>query len=704
MCLGSSVQLSASGGVAYIWYPSTGLNDSTISNPIASPGTNTTYIVTVYDTNGCPGADSTIVLVYPLPTANAGNDTSMCLGSSVQLFASGGVAYIWYPSTGLNDSTISNPIASPGTTTTYIVTVYDTNGCPDADSTIVLVYPLPTANAGNDTSMCLGSSVQLSASGGVAYIWYPSTGLNDSTISNPIASPGTNTTYIVTVYDTNGCPGADSTIVLVYPLPTANAGNDTSMCLGSSVQLFASGGVAYIWYPSTGLNDSTISNPIASPGTTTTYIVTVYDTNGCPDADSTIVLVYPLPPANAGNDTSICQGNSVQLSAGGGIAYSWDPPTGLSDSSIFNPIANPNTTIAYIVTVTDTNGCQNTDTVTITISIPPANAGTDTSICVGDSIQLAASGGISYSWSPSTGLSDTSINNPIAYPSTTTTYIITVTDTIGCVVVDTITLSVDSLPIAITSADDTICFGDSVQLTVTGGITYSWQPTTGLSNPNIGNPMASPDTTTIYTVTATDSNGCSSQVSASSTVTVTVFPLPTADAGPDVTIYIGESTQLNAISNNTISYTWTPPAGLNNTNISNPIATPDSTTTYYVTVISPDGCINIDSVTVTVINITIDVPDIFTPNGDKINDLLYVAGRDVVSIEFKVYNRWGTLVFETYDMTQGWDGTYNGKPLDMDTYMYYLKAITIISGSMSQNGNEIEEGVIVKHGNITLIR
>ncbi len=701
LCLTDSVQIGGSptgpGGSLFSWTPTTGLNNSTIANPMASPSTTTWYVVSVTDTNGCQNLDSCLVVVNSNPVADAGADASLCMNDSIQLNASGGIIYVWAPSSSLNNPNINNPWASPTTTTTYYVTVTDANGCTGIDSVTVSVDSLPFVDAGPDVWLCPGDSIQLNGSGpnganvswspttgldnpniytpwasatdtivyyltvtdsngcinvdsvtiivnsavptdagpdtsicqndsvviggnptsvnGTSYLWLPASGLNDNTIANPTASPSVTTTYIV--YSTNDtCSSSDTVTVTVNPSPPADAGMDQQVCTGDSVQLNASGGLSYYWIPSTGLSNDTISNPWAHPNDTTLYYVVVTDGNGCTGIDSVIVIINPMPIVNAGPDIQICPGDSGQLNASGGISYAWTPASDLSDTSISNPWANPNSTTMYYVLVTDSNNCTNIDSVTVFVNAAPAvDAGPDTSICMGDSIQLNATGGVSYQWTPALTLSNDTINNPWANPSTTTMYYVKVTDGNGCTNIDSVTIGINPLPSITSGPDQQICIGDSIQLQASGGTSYTWSPSTGLSDINISNPYASPSDTIVYYVTGTDQNGCSNIDS----VTVVVNPLPFAVAGNDTNICKGGVVQIggNPTGPNGSVYSWTPTGSLDNATIANPTASPSGNTVYYLTVTDSNGCVNRDSVSVFIFSIT-SSPDTAICQGDSL--------------------------------------------------------------------------------------
>ncbi len=547
ICTGSTTTLGASGGTSYSWLPATGLSSTTIANPVANPTTTTNYTVTVTSL-GCTATDVVTVTVNPIPTANAGPDAAFCAGSSTTLGASGGGTYSWLPAfAGLSSTVIANPIATPSITTTYTVTV-TVAGCTSTDAVTVTVNPTPTANAGTDVTICNGASTTLAATGGPGYSWSPATGLSSTTIANPIATPSTTTNYTLTVTNAFGCTNTDVVIVTVNPLPSANAGTDVSICNGSSTTLGASGGTAYSWLPATGLSSTTISNPVANPTATTNYTVTVTN-SGCTATDVVTVTVNPIPTANAGTDVTMCNGSSTTLAASGGTSYAWLPATGLSSTIISNPVANPTATTNYTVTVTD-GGCTDTDVVIVTLNpTPTANAGTDVSICDGSSTTLTATGGPGYSWSPATGLSSTTIANPIANPSVTTNYTVTVTNAFGCTSTDVVIVTVNPLGTAsITpSGATTFCQGDSVTLTANVGSGYNWSTT------------ATTQTITVmlsgtYTVSVSDLNGCFSP-SASIVVTVNANPsTPTISANGTTNLCIGDTVILT--SDVATSYLW----------------------------------------------------------------------------------------------------------------------------------------------------
>jgi PKD repeat protein len=649
----SSAQLNAAvtggvepaGGYLYSWSPAAGLSATNIADPVASPASTTTYTVTVTDANGCVMTGSVVINVAPVLTAVAFADDNLigaCPTSDTQLHVnvSGGEApysYSWLPVAGLSSAAIQDPVARPAATTMYTVTVTDVNGCTATSGVTVNVAPALDVTVTVDDNLiglCPSSVAHLSATatggeGAYTYLWDNAATLDDATRYNPVAKPGVTTTYTVTVTDANGCTDQASIVVSVAPALGVVATADDMLigtCPSSVSHLDAtgSGGEApytYKWAPTTGLDDNNIKTPTARPSVTTTYTVTITDANGCTaTADVTVTVAPVLNVTVSADDYNIgtCPGSEAQLDAvaGGGepgYTYLWSPATGLSDVNIANPVAKPAVTTTYTVLVTDTNGCTATSSLTITVapvlsataSASDPDIGTcPSSVSTLDVIVTGGEPGYTYSWSPVAGLSDPLIMNPVAKPAVTTTYTVTVTDNNGCVTTAPVTVNVVPDLVATAAADDLFigtCPGSrsNLSVTVTGGeaaYVYSWSPFTGLNNPNVSNPVAKPAVTTTYTVTVTDGNGCQT----TDDITITVQPDLTVNVTADDDILSTCPTsvaQLTAtasggeeLAGGGYIWSWAPSAGLSATDIPNPVAKPASTTTYTVTVTDANGC------------------------------------------------------------------------------------------------------------------
>lgn len=357
------------------------------------------------------------------------------------------------------------------------------------------------------TRICSGDTAQLGVIGGIGgYTWQPSASLSCSNCPNPIARPTKTTTYRVTSFDAGDCPLVDSATIVVS-FVSASVSPDTVICPNGAAQLKVTGDkLTCKWSPDYSLSCSDCPTPTATPEETTKYFVTITNSDGCSTTDSVLVNVS-VPFADAGRDTAICKGGSVRLNANNGDTYYWFPASGLSCVECPNPIATPDASTKYFVTITNNAGCSATDSVFIDVIIPLADAGRDTVICKGDSVRLSASGGGEYTWFPPVSLSCTDCPNPIASPLQTTTYTVTVINDFGCTAQDSVIVEVNDTR---SRADFTteICVGNTVSLLASTGKSYSWSPPDGLSCTDCSNPVATPNHTTTYTVEIDNSSGC----------------------------------------------------------------------------------------------------------------------------------------------------------------------------------------------------
>ena len=595
VCEKNAVQLSATGALTYSWLPTAGLSNAAIANPVATVSDTTQYIVNGVTAAGCTAADTISIFTKPSPLISTLPDTGTCRGNSLQLSAAGGNSYSWLPAAGLSNAAIANPVTTTDTTISYIVSGLGSNGCTGFDTVTITVNPLPAVRTNRDTAICLGNTVQLTATGAATYSWSPATGLSNINSSNPIASVTDTTEYIVQGTSAKGCVANDTVNIFTRLLPVVSARNDTIICASTTVQLFANGAASYSWSPVTTLNNAGISNPVATPADTTQYFVKGTDVFGCSSRDSVTVFTKALPVITTLPDTGICKRSSLQLSAAGGNSYSWLPAAGLSNAGIQNPVTTTDTTISYIVSGLGSNGCTGFDTVTITVNpLPAVKTNRDTAVCLGNSVQLTATGAATYSWSPAAGLSNINSSNPIASVTDTTEYIVHGTSAKGCVANDTVNIFTRLLPVVSARNDTIICASTTVQLFANGAASYSWSPVATLNNAGISNPVATPADTTQYFVKGTDLFGCSNKDS----VTVFTKPLPLVTLSGDTSICKNVPFQLTAGGGN--NYQWSPAAGLSGATISNPVALIPSTTTYRVTVTGSNNCTAEDSVKLTV--------------------------------------------------------------------------------------------------------
>jgi gliding motility-associated-like protein len=435
--------------------------------------------------------------------------------------SNGGDTYHWdFGVPGSADtSNLFQPTYTFPDTGVYTVTLIVNPGTTCGDTTTATVYIYPTLNVSMAApDGCEGNPVQFydqsSSAFGVIDTWGWNFGDGGtSNLADPLHAYANTGTYTVTFYAQNdlGCVDTITETVVIYPSPeTEIVPDDTIICSLDAIQLFASGTGNFAWEPDYNLSNNNVANPMASPDVTTTYTVTLSNQFGCFDQDSVTITVFDSVGVYAGNDTTICPGGAVQLNGQGGLVFQWTPSSGLSDPTIPNPVATPQTTTTYVLN-SSIGSCTGSDAITIVVKpFPTVNAGPDVSICGGETIQLLATGCTDYSWSPPAGLSDPNIANPLANPSATTTYTVSATDDNSCpiVVTDEVTVSVIPIPTIFTSPDTSIILGTCTDLFAAGGSVYQWNPGSGLDNPNSQTPIACPTELTTYTVTITTSDGC----------------------------------------------------------------------------------------------------------------------------------------------------------------------------------------------------
>lgn len=668
--------------------PATLADTSHLQNPVYTYTAPGTYTVELRVTND-KGCDKT----YTKPITINGNpllsvfpaDSVYCGLDTLQLNGVGTGTFNWTPPINIIGATTATPQVFPTVTTIYHAQLTDANGCITNDSLKVIPkFDLSNAITGPIT-ICEEDTVTLTGtsnySNNITWQWTPvatvESPANDITRVYPIV----NTTYTLQTRWGNNCVATKTHTINVTPLAIANAGPDAFVCGGgqTSTQLNASGGISYSWTPTTGLSNPNIRNPIASPTVPTYYVVAV-GVAGCPKlrTDTVFVNVGSLPVFNTINDTLICTIDTLQLTTNGTGSYLWSPNYMMSSTTVASPLVSPDVPTWYYVQLTDAVGCQSVDSVFVDVkSAVSLNAGADTTICQTDGFTLkTVSDGLYYQWTPSTWLDFDNIKNPFTRPLSTITY--TVISSIGkCSNQDDITIRVVPYPAANAGPDIAVCSGFSAQLNATGGSSYAWSPATFLNNALIANPVSVNPTANIrYIVTVRDNLGCPKPVK--DTVWVNVFRPVIADAGPrDTTVVLGEPLFLNATGAD--NYVWSPSTWLNNPNISNPVALPQDDIEYMVTATTNDGCVGTDRILVHVFKVDPDmyVPTAFTPNGDGNNDVLRPILLGMKGLNyFRVYNRWGVMMFSTTENGKGWDGRYNGKAQDPATFVWEAEGIT----------------------------
>ncbi len=344
-------------------------------------------------------------------------------------------------------SQLRNPTYSyPATGTYNVQLIVGTNkGCRDTIENTVRVLDKPTISLTNDTLICSIDTLRLSAVGNGTMTWSPNYMINNTGIPNPLVSPDVPTTYYVRLVSAPGCENIDSVFVDVRTSVSVFAGNDTTICLGDSIVFRPiSEGLQYQWLSEGDFRNPFIKNAVATPKGTTTYRVNV-NLGLCGATDEIVVNTVPYPSVRSIPDTAICFGDNLPLSASGAETYRWSPAGLVSNSTIPNPIASPRSSSILVVAGFESKGCPKPGYDTILVRVVPrilANAGNDTAIVIGQPLQLSASGGTQYRWRPPTGLSDSTIFNPVAQLTNSQTYVVRVGVPEGCFALDTLNVTV----------------------------------------------------------------------------------------------------------------------------------------------------------------------------------------------------------------------------------------------------------------------
>jgi hypothetical protein len=571
ICSGQSANLgsTASLGNTYSWSPGAGLSDSSISNPIATPTASTLYTLTeTIVSTGCYKTDTVSVSPSTLtsPLAITGRDTIICAGQAVNLGTSAvsGNSYSWSPSTGLNSDQISNPVANPVSTTSFILTETVTAfGCYKSDTITISVNALPVSIVSSigSNSFCVGDSVILSAPPANAWLWS-----NAATTQDIIVYQSGN--YSVDITDANTCIGSSApTVVLANPLPSDSvfASGSLNICQGNSVSLTAFGNGNYLWSD----GSSTQSVVLTQSGN---YSVQVTDTNGCISNSAVQTInVGSLPTAliTAGGSVVFCLGDSVVLSASPSSAYLWS--SGETDQNI--TVKQPGN---YTVDVTGSNSCVATSPATsITVNPLPStsiSASGPLRFCQGGSVDLSVPAASTYLWSNGSSIQSVNLTQ-------SGNYFVIITDGNNCTDTSVITqIIVDTLPHTGITASGPLnfCQGDSVILTADTNSSYTWsggETTQSVKITQVVN----------YSVSVVGVNGCTAS---SNTISTGIYALPSSSmtaSGPG-TFCQGDSIILRSTPAN--NYTWSNGASTQSVTIT-------QSGNYTVSVTDTNGCVGI---------------------------------------------------------------------------------------------------------------
>lgn len=731
-------------------------------NPFTAVNNGTTPVYAIIAVTpsaaGCPGALRTFTItVKPTPDVAQPANQSVCNGAQTNpiTFSSAvaGAIFNWTNSNtsiGLAASgwgnipafTVTNNTNTPVTATLTVTPV--AGSCFGTPKTFTItVNPTPDVNSSPDQTLCNASTttaVNFTGSvAGTVFNWTnnnTSIGLAASGTGN--IAPFTAINYLNTVNTgtitvtpgATGCTGIpESFNINVKPTPNVVQPADQTLCSGLSTSaIIFSGpvsGTVYNWTSTgnlTGLpanGTGNIPSFIASSNGTNAAVATITVTPtalGCNGPSKTFsITVNPVPTVVQPADQAVCNGaatNAVSFTGNmNGIAtYNWAnsnpsiglPASGTGNLPAFIAVNTGNVPVTATITVMPVTGlCPGAArSFTITVHPTPAvRASNDMNVCLGSTAQLSVSGASQYTWTPATGLSCTACANPSATPASSVKYIVRGQSAFGCFAFDSVSLNVIRPFQMLVTPDDTLCLGQSTGLTASGASNYLWSPPRGLNQVNIANPVAKPPVTTLYRVVGFDGFGCFTDTNY---IKITVGPNPTLNLGADITTTTGTTLTFNPVITGgpIVNWAWVPPtAGLSCTNCPNPSVTVRDNSYYVLNITNNYGCITTDTIQIFVFckSAQVFIPNAFTPDGDGLNDVLMVRGKGIIVKTFRIFNRWGELVFEKTnfnpnDPVYGWDGKVRGVPATPDVFVYTAEVIC-------------DNGVIYTYkGNSTLLK
>ncbi|GAB2834247.1 PKD domain-containing protein [Ferruginibacter profundus] len=711
-------------GLNYTWHFGDGTT-STATNPTHSYAADGLYTIKLFITDQYGCSDSLIIPDYvKIVSPHSNFSMSDSLGTCPPLFVSftnqsqNFTAVHWDFGDGTSTQS-DNPSHFYNVPGVYFakLTVTSPGGCTDVYQRKITVR----GPVGNFTygpiNGCKPLTVHFAATtqDRLSFIWDFNDGTTtstlDSVMSHTYAIPGIYVPKMILV-DPGGCVvpilGPDTIIVNGV---AANFGFiNHNYCDAASIA-FSDSSISndvitsYAWDFGDG-HTSVLQNPThfySTPGLYFPQLI-VTTQSGCADTlkNPAPVRIVASPQASIGSTGNGCAPLTVsfrgQLLIPDTSAIQWHWNFGNGNTSLIqNPPSQIYTTAgtynARLIAI-NSSGCADTITKTIdAFVVPIVDAGADTLVCRGNSISLNATGAASYTWTPATGLSCTNCARPTAKPDSATNYIVKGTTLQGCSNTDSVLVKVKQRFTMLNSRGDTLCKGSSVRLFASGGFSYVWSPSSGLSSTSSATPLATPQNTTTYKVIGTDDKGCFKDTGF---VTVKVYPIPTVEAGNDKTINVGQTVDLMpTISADVSTVVWTPTQSI--VQYHNPGITvkPRETTEYMVEASNAGGCKTRDHVTVFVIcnGANVFIPNTFSPNGDGVNDIFYPRGTGLFSIKtLRIFNRWGEVVYEKNgfmpnDVNAGWNGTVRGMKQNPDVFVYTVDIICDNSSVLTLKGN-----------------
>ncbi len=729
-CPGTAIQFSNTSqgnALAYQWNFGDG-SSSTALNPTHIYTANGTFLITltVTDTLGCSNTDSQqIIIATPVASFTVNDSVGTCPPLIVN-FTNTSINYIsfvWDFGDG-STSTANNPSHFYNSAGVYIATLTVTaaGGCTSVRSMTITVSGPSGSFSYTNPGSCAPTVVQFTSisQNTNSYVWDFNDGITltttDSIVSHIYEIPGAYVPKLI-LQDTSGCSVAIQGLDTIYinGVQALFEADTTLRCNAADVafnNLSVSNQTinSYTWNFGDG-NSSNATNPTHTYTQPGIYVVQLIatTTSGCLD---TFVLPSPIrivaaPQINVVASPNMCAPAAMYFNGvvlGGdttGLQWQWN----FSNGTTYNTQATDTLFIStpgiYTYTLIGTNqfGCADTVSSSFEVyGLPPVSAGADVQVCLGTPQTLQASGAQSYTWTPSIGLSCTTCNNPSANPDSTRLYVVQGIDANGCANTDTVLVTVVQRLQITAAGADTLCVGESATLTVSGAASYTWSPAASLNTTTGSTVIASPASTTLYSVVGDDGKNCFSDTAY---VPIQVYPYPTVSLPADTTIEIGSTvTILPVLSTDVINVLWQSPPFLVSTVYPGIVVRPKTNSKYIAEVVNEGGCTARDEmdIFVTCGAGNVFIPNTFSPNADGANDVFYVRGTNVYRVkQMSIFNRWGEVVFyktgiNANDANTGWDGRYKGQLLNPDVYVYMIEVVC-------ENGS-----TLLYKGNVTLIR
>lgn len=723
-------------GIGYDWffstYPPVVLSNDSVF--YALPAGVHNVMLVVRDTNNCRDTARSNITIssvnanFSITSSSVGCLPTYILNTSNSSTSDAPITYVWNfgdPGSGsANTSTLVSAshnyttASPPSQTFTITLAATNANGCKDTvQKTITVNAPQPFISPSTTNSICVNSTVNFSAvnvPGAVSYVWNFNDGSSTQTITTTgIAHSFTNAgvySVSLTTTDAAGCKGSTTFPVYVQSYPIA-AFNYINLCnITSSV---ACAGCAIVfqdisinpvpgprnWNLSSGgpvVGTATVGNTYTTPGN---YPITLTVTSsfGCASTVSHTITVLGATADFFTDKNTICKGEAIVFTikdTNNVYTWHWDYGDG-TDAGNISPTSHSYTfhppggsTNATLIYWTRDSACRYSVVQPITIRNIIADFDRnnellqkDTMHCVGlpDVFTNVSTNATSWFWNFGDGGTSSNLSPGHTY-ATPGTYTVTlfISDTqYGCK--DTLKkkMIIMAAPNATITSQDT-CSGKPSQLIAMGqsGYSYIWHPGTNLNDSTIFNPVATLTASTIYTIEIIDPNGCTNKITES-----VYIQQPPPSVNWDTSVVIGQIVNVPGYAGYGFTYLWNPGTSLNCTTCPVPVSTTTVDIKYYVTIEDTLGCFKIiNSYSIHIEpKSSVDVPTAFTPNGDGINDIIYVDGWGIRKLNyFRIFNRWGQLLFESNDINIGWDGTYNGVPQNMETYVYQVSVETYI--------------------------